>query len=136
MTDHTPTSTGTDEPIEADEHTDRHRVAAAVDLPPGDRVVVDVEGREVAVFNVDGEYHALSNYCPHQGGPACEGLVSGTLEVDGDDELVWDRAGEIVACPWHGWEFDVTDGHHTASDRYRLPVYEAYAEDGDVYIEL
>jgi nitrite reductase/ring-hydroxylating ferredoxin subunit len=113
-----------------------HHVAAADDVGDGERVIVDIEGREIAVFHTNGEFHALSNYCTHQGGPACEGLLSGTLDVDGDDELVWRREDEIVACPWHGWEFDVTDGSHTASDRYRLPTYDVRVLDGELYIKL
>jgi nitrite reductase/ring-hydroxylating ferredoxin subunit len=114
----------------------RHFVAAADDLDAGERIVVDVRGREIAVFNVDGDYHALSNYCTHQGGPACEGLLSGTVGVDEDRELCWARDGEIVACPWHGWEFDVTNGDHLGSDRYRLPHYDVVVADGDLYVEL
>ncbi|SDY46342.1 Rieske (2Fe-2S) protein [Halopenitus persicus] len=133
MSEHTSTSTADTTDSDRD---DRHRVADADELPEGDRIVTAIDGREIAVFHTNGEYHALSNYCPHQGGPACEGLLSGTLAVDGDDELIWERDGGIVACPWHGWEFDVTDGRHTASDKYRLPVYEAYVEDGTVYVEF
>jgi nitrite reductase/ring-hydroxylating ferredoxin subunit len=114
---------------------DLHRVAPRAALAESDRVVADVRGREVAVFEVDGEYHALSNYCTHQGGPACEGLLSGTLDVE-DGELTWCREDEVVACPWHGWEFDVTTGAHLASDRYRLPTYEVHVIDDDLYVRL
>jgi nitrite reductase/ring-hydroxylating ferredoxin subunit len=121
----------------SEDRTDsRHHVAAADELDPGDRLVVAVRGRELAVFNVDGDYYALSNYCTHQGGPACEGLLSGTVSVDENRELCWARDGEIVACPWHGWEFDVTNGEHLGSDRYRLPRYEVVVDDGDIYVEL
>jgi nitrite reductase/ring-hydroxylating ferredoxin subunit len=115
---------------------DLHHVVAVEDIDDGERIVADFRGREVAVFHSDGEFHALSNYCTHQGGPACEGLLSGTLDVDEDDELVWSRDGLIVSCPWHGWEFDITDGSHTASDQYRLPTYEIHVIDGEVYVEL
>jgi len=113
-----------------------HHVTAADDIADGERIIVEVSGREIAVFHSNGEYYALSNYCTHQGGPACEGLLGGTLDVDDDDELVWACEDEIVACPWHGWEFDITDGTHTASDEYRLPTYDVHVRDGDVYVEL
>ncbi|ADD05814.1 Rieske-type iron-sulfur protein (2Fe-2S) [Natrialba magadii ATCC 43099] len=113
-----------------------HHVASADELEEGERIIADVEGREVAVFNSNGDLYALSNYCPHQGGPACEGLLSGTLEVDEDEDLVWSCEDEIVACPWHGWEFDVTDGRHTASDKYRLPTYDVREIDGELYVGL
>jgi nitrite reductase/ring-hydroxylating ferredoxin subunit len=115
---------------------DLHHVVAAEDIADGERVIAEIAGREIAVFNSNGELHALSNYCTHQGGPACEGLLSGTLDVDEDDELVWACDDEIVACPWHGWEFDITDGTHTASDDYRLPTYDVHVRDGEVYVEL
>jgi len=113
-----------------------HHVIAADDISDGERIVVDITGREIAVFHSNGEFYALSNYCTHQGGPACEGLLSGTLDVDEDDELVWACDDEIVACPWHGWEFDITDGTHTASDDYRLPTYDVHNLDGELYVEL
>jgi nitrite reductase/ring-hydroxylating ferredoxin subunit len=115
---------------------DLHHVAPVDAIGDGERVIADVAGREIAVFHTNGEFHALSNYCTHQGGPACEGLLSGTLEVGEDDELVWRREDRIVACPWHGWEFDVTDGSHTASDDYRLPTYDVHVLDGELYVDL
>lgn len=115
---------------------DLHHIISVDEFDEGERVIADVKGREIAVFHSNGAFHALSNYCTHQGGPACEGLLSGTLDVDEDDELIWSCQDEIVACPWHGWEFDITDGSHTASDKYRLPTYPVHAIDGEVYIEL
>ncbi|MGB9958731.1 Rieske (2Fe-2S) protein (plasmid) [Haloferax prahovense] len=122
----------------ADRATDenRHHVVSVDEFGEGERVIIDIQGREIAVFHSNGEYHALSNYCTHQGGPACEGLLSGTLDVDEDGELIWSCEDEIVSCPWHGWEFDITDGRHTASDKYRLPTYEVHVEDGELYVEL
>ena len=99
----------------------------------GERVFVEVEGREIAVFRTDDGFHALLNYCVHQGGPVCEGLVSGTLGVE-DDELVYEKAGKVVSCPWHGWEFDVETGTHLADSSYRLPTYEVEVDDGEVYL--
>ena len=101
-----------------------------------DRVIVDVKGREIAVFRVDDEYFALSNYCVHQGGPACEGLLSGGLSVDERMGLDYDFENRIVACPWHGWEFDVETGHHLARPKYRLPTYEVVVRDGAVYLDV
>ncbi|MCO8265418.1 Rieske (2Fe-2S) protein [Haloferax sp. AB510] len=113
-----------------------HHVITADELDEGERLVVDIQGREIAVFHSNGEFHALSNYCVHQGGPACEGQLSGTLDVDEDDELIWSCDKEIVSCPWHGWEFNITDGSHTASNHYRLPTYDVHVEDGELYVKL
>jgi nitrite reductase/ring-hydroxylating ferredoxin subunit len=98
-------------------------------------VVVDLDGREVAVFRVAGDLFALANHCVHQGGPVCEGQVSGTLAEDESGELTYERAGEVVACPWHGWEFDVRTGEALADGRYRQPTYEVVVDDGAVYVE-
>jgi nitrite reductase/ring-hydroxylating ferredoxin subunit len=88
-----------------------HPVCAVEDLPPGERAVVTVDDVEIGVFNVDGEFHALRNVCPHKRAPLCEGTLVGLRSADSPDDVTVERTGEILKCPWHGWEFDVTDGH-------------------------
>jgi len=115
----------------------RHRVALAAELAgDGDRVVVDVEGQEIGVFRVNGELHALPNFCPHQAAPLCEGELTGRMVV-GDDGWEWryEQEGEIVTCPWHGWKFDVTTGDNIKDDRYAVPTYDVREEGGAVYVE-
>ena len=111
-----------------------HRVGRADELAPGDRLVAEVRGREVAVFNVDGGFHAVVNHCTHQGGPVCEGLLSGTLGVGDDGALRYERTDRVLSCPWHGWEFDVTTGEHLAPTGFRLPTYDVVVEDGDLLV--
>lgn len=114
-----------------------HYVADREELQEGDRVIVDIEGSEIAVFDLDGQLYALANYCVHQGGPVCEGQVSGTLVADRDEdgwELRYDRDNEIIACPWHGWEFDVQTGEHLVQTGYKLPTYDVVVRDGEIYI--
>lgn len=119
------------------ERAGRHYVVAADELDDGERVVVDVQEREVCVFNVDGEFHAVSNFCIHQGGPACEGDVVGVVTQDDDGGLQYERDGEFVCCDWHGWKFDVKTGRNAAMpEEYRLPTYEVVVDDGDVFVEL
>jgi len=110
----------------------RHRVARVSEVAePGDRVIVDVAGQEVAVFNVDGDLHALPNFCPHQAAPLCEGEVTGRM-VMGDDGWSWEyiQKGEVVTCPWHGWKFDVTSGKNIKDEDVAIPSYEV-ERDGD-----
>ena len=71
------------------------KVAETNEVPPGTAKAVDVEGRAVALFNVDGTYYAINDTCTHRGGPLSEGGVEGT----------------VVTCPWHGAAFDVTTGN-------------------------
>lgn len=71
------------------------KLANIEDVPPGKSIVVLInDGREIALFNVDGNIYALDNACPHMGGP----LGEGELE------------NGCVTCPWHGWQFDVKTG--------------------------
>jgi 3-phenylpropionate/trans-cinnamate dioxygenase ferredoxin subunit len=88
----------------------KHVVAAVGDLPPGSRKLVHLRGRPIAVFNLDGEFFAMVNRCPHQGAGLCEGEVTGLVTADGPGTYRIDRPGEIVRCPWHGWEFDIRTG--------------------------
>ena len=60
----------------------RHVVCPARELPRGGRRIVDVDGRSIGVFNIDGEYHAVRNICPHQQAPLCEGWLTGTVEAN------------------------------------------------------
>ena len=88
----------------------KYVVCAADEIPPGARKVVEVAGRSIGIFNLGGEYFALRNSCPHQGGPLCVGQVSGFLMARVPGEYTYVRRGEIVRCPWHGWEFDIRTG--------------------------
>lgn len=100
-----------------------------------DRLVVEVEGREIGVFQVDGEYHAVANFCVHQGGPLCEGSRMGEIEV-GSDGWSWEyaSAGTTIVCPWHNWRFDIPSGRSLDDPRYRVPTYEVEVVDGDIYV--
>ena len=106
----------------------RHVVAAAAEVPPGGRKLVMVRGRPIAVFNLGGEYYGLLNRCPHQGGSLCEGLIASAVTADRPGEYILSRHGEIIRCPWHGWEFDIRTGQswcepdRIAARRYPVAV--------------
>jgi nitrite reductase/ring-hydroxylating ferredoxin subunit len=103
----------------------RHVVAAVDEIPPGGRLIVEVAGRSIGVFNVDGEYLAVRNRCPHQGGPLCEGVQIGALHSSGPGEYDYDRPNEIIRCPWHAWEFDLRTGASWFDpERTRVRAYE------------
>ena len=110
-----------------------HYAVAADELAPGERVIVDAAGREVAVFNLDGEYFAVMNYCPHMSGPCGEGMLTGLFAAGEDGELTYSRDGEILCCPWHGWEFDLRTGEHLAG-LADLITYDVTVRDGDLYV--
>ncbi|MFB6097030.1 MAG: Rieske (2Fe-2S) protein [Haloferacaceae archaeon] len=115
------------------------KVCAESDLGPGERELVEVDGNEVGVFNVDGDYYALLNHCPHREGPLCEGDVVPALvgEWPGPGERTSKTADgdPAITCPWHGWEFDLDSGDHLGDDRVSVPTYDVTVEDGVVYVE-
>jgi nitrite reductase/ring-hydroxylating ferredoxin subunit len=88
----------------------RYVVARARDIPDGERLIVDVSGRSVGVFNVNGRFYALLNRCPHRGGQLCKGDVIGLVESDGPGDIRVDTDRLFIACPWHGWEYDLETG--------------------------
>jgi nitrite reductase/ring-hydroxylating ferredoxin subunit len=88
----------------------RHVVAREDELPPGARLRVDVAGRPVLLLNIKGELFALTDTCPHRGGSLSAGLLTGLVTSSEPGEIRYERAGEILRCPWHQWEFDVRTG--------------------------
>lgn len=111
------------------------------ELPEGERKIIEIEGKEIAVFNIDGEYHACVNWCPHQGGPICEGKLTGTTDAEFDREsldysLEWIKDGQIVMCPWHAWEFDVTNGESGHDKDVSLITYPVTVENDSIIVNL
>lgn len=118
-----------------------HVVAQTDELQEGERIIALLNGKEIGVFNINGELHAYPNWCAHQGGPLCEGMLSGTVEGEFDrenltTELEWSREGEILSCPWHGWEFDATTGDCLVDDGCRLRSIPVRDESGYVVVTL
>jgi len=107
----------------------RHVVATVAELPPGSSKIVDVEGRSIGVFNVHGTFYALRNTCPHQAAPLCRGSVKGMTTSPGPGQYQYVREGEILRCPWHGWEFDLTNGRSIFNPhRVRVRAYQVTVE--------
>ena len=88
----------------------KHVIGSVEEIPPGTHKIVEVAGRSIGVYNIGGDFFALRNTCPHQGGPLCEGRVTGFIMARVPGEYSYTRRGEIVRCPWHGWEFDIKTG--------------------------
>ena len=70
------------------------KAARTTEIEPGQARLVEVKGKQIALFNVDSQFFALDNTCTHRGGPLADGEVS----------------GHEVTCPWHGATFDVRTG--------------------------
>ena len=112
-------------------------VCPAAELPPGERKIVDLgDGRTIGVFNAKGKYHALRNLCPHEGAELCRGVVTGMNEAAGVGEFRWVREGEILRCPWHGWEFDLLTGRSVFNpNEVRVKTYETVVESYEVDVD-
>ena len=94
----------------------------------GHRRIVVVNGREIGIFNIGGQFFALRNRCAHQGGPVCEGILLARLESHGPGHYDFDPSRVMIECPWHGWEFDIETGQswfdptRTRVGRYQVRV--------------
>jgi nitrite reductase (NADH) small subunit len=114
----------------------RWPVGRVSELPPGERRLVEVKGHSIGLFNVNGEIVAALNLCPHELAPVCRGKVRGTTLPSSPGEYRWGREGEILACPWHGWEFDLLTGRALADERVRLRRYPVIVEDDTIFVTL
>lgn len=96
------------------------KAANVSELKPGDSKVVNVNGTEVALFNVDGEFFATTNTCLHRGGPLGEGMLD----------------GDVVTCPWHGWRFNVKTGISPVMPTAKIATYQVKVEGNDVMVAI
>lgn len=93
-------------------------VANTADIPSGQTKIVDVKGNPVAVANINGNFYAFLNVCPHRGGPVGEGEIEGT----------------VITCPWHGWAFDVTTCVNTMNPMAKLTKFDLKVENNEIKI--
>ena len=96
------------------------KVANTNDLKPGENKVVNANGTGVALFNVEGEFFAISNTCLHRGGPLGEGFLE----------------GDVVTCPWHGWRYNVKTGTNVMMPTAKVANYQVKVEGDDVLVAV
>jgi nitrite reductase (NADH) small subunit len=116
-----------------------YHVGAIADFAEASGILVRAGGLEVGVFMVRGRLHAYENRCRHQGGPVCTGEIIGRYEqvVLPDGTVAGERFADDevrIACPWHGWEYDLETGECTADRRFRLRRIEVRQRDGEAYV--
>ncbi len=99
----------------------RDVLAARVDeVPEGERKILNVDGLSIGLFHHKGNWYALRNLCLHRGGPVC----TGTLEDD------------TLTCPWHGFQYNVTDGHLLVDDNQHLDSYRVEQRNGEIHLYI
>jgi nitrite reductase (NADH) small subunit len=96
------------------------RVAGTNELSPGQGMIAQAEGREIALFNVGGHFFAIDNTCLHRGGPLGEGELQ----------------DQTVTCPWHGWQFNVTTGESAVNPAVKVQTFPVQVEGGNVLVEI
>jgi 3-phenylpropionate/trans-cinnamate dioxygenase ferredoxin subunit len=97
------------------------KVAARAELPPGGKLLVDLDGRAIAIFNVEGAYYAIDDICTHDGGPLAEG----------------DLEGAEIRCPRHGARFDVRTGQALCFPAFEpVDTHAVEIRGEDIYVEL
>ena len=105
---------------------------------PGEPIRVDVGNRAIVVVRHNSEVFALRDLCPHMGAQLSSGRVGGTtLPCKPGDEIVYGRAGEILTCPWHGWQFELTTGKSLCNpERARVRRYQACIRAGHIFVDM
>jgi nitrite reductase (NADH) small subunit len=110
-------------------------------IAEGERQTVDIDGTPVTVFNLGERYVAYVDRCLHQGGPACSGgtlhpLLTASIEPDGEVREYFAEGVRVIACPWHGWEYDLETGEALWNRSRRLRPANVEVEGGDLLIRL
>ena len=95
------------------------KVAKKREIPTDTGKHVEVKGRGIALFKIGGKVYAVDPICAHQGGPLAEGGME----------------GNVVTCPWHGWQYDVTTGKCTFNDSIKQEIFPVKEEGEDVFVQ-
>jgi nitrite reductase (NADH) small subunit len=97
-----------------------YKTISILQIPQGAGQAVEVNGKEIALFNVNGTFFATDNVCPHQGGPLSDGSVD----------------GNIVSCPWHGWRFDLNNGKCGMVPGAKVGTYPTKVDGDVIFVEM
>jgi len=114
-------------------------IGKASEFKDGERRIVFLGETEIGVFRENGQFYAYSNYCLHQGGPACEGLTIAKVE----ERIMPDKTSRGLyfsdqelhfVCPWHGYEYDMKTGECVADRSLKLKRYEVIQKGDGIYV--
>ena len=113
-------------------------IGDASELVPGKFKIVRQGGLNIGVTRLrDGAIRAVRNCCPHKGAAICKGIIGGTWPPSAPGELAYDRDGEILVCPWHGFEYDLKTGDELYRKvPTRLRFYDVIERDAKIYLSV
>ncbi|KAA1176976.1 Rieske (2Fe-2S) protein [Rhizobium tropici] len=114
--------------------TSGYVVARVDEIPPGTHKFVSVGKFGIAVYNVNGEFRAVTNYCPHRGGPLCVGKRYPIVESSEPYDIKVSGTDEILRCPWHGLEFDLRDGQAEVG-KLRVRMHQVRVENDQIVLQ-
>ena len=106
------------------------------EFPDRSVTLVRAGSREIGIVRWNNEVYAVSNVCTHQRGPLCRGRLGARLTAAAPGEFELDEETPVLACPWHGWEFDVRTVRALWDERYAVRTYGTRVENGRVLVEL
>lgn len=95
------------------------RTAKTAEIPPGAIREFQVDGKAIALANVGGKFYAINNTCLHRGGPIGQGPLD----------------GNVVTCPWHGWQYDVTNGRVNQNPAVGVDCYPLEVRGEDIFVD-
>jgi 3-phenylpropionate/trans-cinnamate dioxygenase ferredoxin component len=95
-------------------------VCAEIEIPNGERKIVQVGDLSIGIFHHQGSWYALRNSCLHRGGPVCSGALN----------------GDVLICPWHGYEYNLTNGQLLVDPTAHLAVYPIHVQDGQIHLQI
>jgi len=113
----------------------RHAICSVDELSAGERKMVEIDGKSIGVFNVGGKIVAVLNVCPHELAPVCAGALTGVTAARAPGWVNYSRDGEILRCPWHGWEFDLLTGQCLV-DKRKLKRFAVTVEKGIIHVDV
>lgn len=117
----------------------KYYFAEIEDIPHNKFLIKEIKGISMGAICIDDEYHVIMNYCPHQGAEICRGKVSGTtVSKEESQKIAYCLKGQVLTCPWHGWEFNIKNGESLFASKKQMKIKKFRCEvEGDkLYVKI
>jgi len=98
-----------------------HSAATLDDFKAAKSKYLDLAGKEIALFHIEGTFYATDNFCPHRGGPLFRGHV---------------EPGPSVRCPLHGWAFDIESGKCLNMPQAKISTFPVEIRGEEVFVQI